>query len=605
MKSCVISLVIREVAFYLRVKLTQETIGVFLQSLVKSTLDVQQVPSLWHSASIKAEELGGCLKNRGFNSILKANAYWGASFFVLLSFQAVAAPELGSSPAATAGKPTSPSESTGSSAVKSSNAKPAAAQSSTRGQAAPVKKATAPRATPSPEIEGKSEATVEKPAAPAVVETAPAPATSMAPEVDINLELLLKSASASNAQIREAQGDVEIAKAQLDRARAAIYPRVEATIIGAPIYEQTGDALNVQSNWGKWGPLVKGGIQAVLPLYTFGQIGSYNKAAEHQVLARQGQTEMKRLEVLGTLKETYYGYQLANDLEKLVDDLSKFLGEAVDQAEEQAKKPKQKGGVKPHDLFRLKTTLDDLKQKKLFASSAKQTAEKAVLWMAAMKGEKVPVPRLSAEPFEKKTLEEYLTIAKANRPELKALSEGQAARHALADAKRAQSYPVIFLGAYFAQAWSPVRTPQKSFFANDPFNRTEGGGGLGVKFDLEFWRHSAESAEERAQAMKLKATEDYAVPGIDLQVKKAFYEMEQAVASLEIAERRKTTSKKWFVQSAMGWSIGITPPKELLESLEGDGLARKNYAETIYLHNLALSKLTQAIGQEVTALKYK
>ncbi len=422
---------------------------------------------------------------------------------------------------------------------------------------------------------------------------------------EVTLETLLKSALGKNAQIQEAQGDVEIAKAQLSRARAAILPRIEATVLAAPIFEEKGTPEASTVNWGKWGPMVKGGIQVVQPLYTFGMIGNYNKAAEHQLNARENQTEMKRLEVLGTLKETYYGYLLATDLERLVDDLSKFLGEAVDTAEENAKAPGKKSNVKPHDLFKLKTNLEDLLQKKLLATSSRQTAERALAWMAVSPAEKIPTPRLTPEPYEKKTLEEYLQMAKGTRPEFKALSEGQLARHALADAKRAQSYPVIFFGAFFAQSWSPVRTPQKSIYANDDFNRTMGGAGLGVKFDLEFWRHSAEAAEEEAQAMKLKATETYAVPGIELQVRKAFWELEQAAAGLEMAERRKQLSKKWFVQSAMGWSIGVTPPKDLMEALEGDGMSRKNYLETVYSLNLSLSRLSQAVGKEITHLKYR
>ena len=54
----------------------------------------------------------------------------------------------------------------------------------------------------------------------------------------------------------------------------------------------------------------------------------------------------------------------------------------------------------------------------------------------------------------------------------------------------------------------------------------------------------------------------------------------------------------------MGWSIGITPPKDLLEALEGNGLARKNYIETIYSLNMALGHLSQAVGKEVTEMKY-
>jgi hypothetical protein len=54
----------------------------------------------------------------------------------------------------------------------------------------------------------------------------------------------------------------------------------------------------------------------------------------------------------------------------------------------------------------------------------------------------------------------------------------------------------------------------------------------------------------------------------------------------------------------MGWSIGVTSAKDLLEALEGSGLARRNYIETLYSLNLALAKLSQAIGKEVTEINY-
>ena len=153
-------------------------------------------------------------------------------------------------------------------------------------------------------------------------------------------------------------------------------------------------------------------------------------------------------------------------------------------------------------------------------------------------------------------------------------------------------------------AWTPVRDIQYSAFANNTFNTVQGGAGVGLKFDLEFLRHSAEAQEQYAEASKLKATQSYAAPGIELQVKKAFWELEQAKESLEIAEERRDLAKKWFVSSAMGWSVGITPAKDLMEALEGNGLAKKNYVETIYSLNMALARLSQAVGAEVSNLKY-
>jgi len=426
-----------------------------------------------------------------------------------------------------------------------------------------------------------------------------------APEA-MSLEDVLKSTIATNGQIQESLADVEAARAQLGQAHAAMWPKASATVIAAPIFEEKGNAVSSTSNWNKWGPFVTGGIQIVQPIYTFGQIGSYKKAAEHQIIAKTELASAKRDEMIVTAKEFYYSYQMANEMEALVDDLVSFLEEAVNTAEENQKaKKKGSAAVKPHDIFRLKTALEDLRQKKLYAAQGKQTAARAVSWVSGVPDAKVASKVLKAESFEKKTLEECMAIAKAKRPEFKALSAGQTARLALRDAKRAQSYPVLFVGAFGEAGWSPVREKQNSIFAMDPFNRVQGGAGVGLKFDLEFARHSAEAAEQEAEAMKLKAKESYAVPGIELQVKKAYWEFEQAVAGMEVAERRKALGKKWFVQSAMGWSIGITQAKDLLEALEGNGLAKKNYVETLFALNMALARLSLAVGEELTGLKYR
>jgi outer membrane protein TolC len=423
------------------------------------------------------------------------------------------------------------------------------------------------------------------------------------PAGPLNLETVLKNTLNRSGQIKEAVEDVEIARQQLARANAAMYPQASGVIIGAPIFEERGNAVSSTQNWGKWGPFISGGVQIVQPLLTFGQIGGYQKAADGQMRAKSELAEVKRFEVITQAKEMFYSYQMASELNTLLDDLVSFLDEAIKTAEDAVKK-KKKSPVKPHDVYRLKTASDDLKQKKLYAEQATQTARKAVAWVSG--DTEVIIPKsLKPEPFEKKTLEEYLSMARGNRPEIRALAAGQEARLALADAKRAQSYPTLFVGAALQFAWSPVRDRQQSIFANDPFNRTFGGAGLGLKFDLEFTRHAAEAAEQRAEAMKLKATESYAVPGIELQVKKAFWELEQAVSGLEVAQRRKDLSKKWFVSSAMGWSIGVTPAKDLMEALEGNGLAKRNYVETVFSVNMALARLTQAVGKEVTNLSYR
>lgn len=418
----------------------------------------------------------------------------------------------------------------------------------------------------------------------------------------LSLESLLRNARSRNAQIKEAEADIEIARAQLDRARAAMFPTGKATVLAAPLPEMRGDPQSSTTNWGKWGPLVLGTVELAQPLYTFGQIGSYKRAAEQQIEANTGLAHMKRDEVLFRTKEMYYGYRLASSLDDLVEELIDFLEEASVEAEKQLKNKKSK--IKPKDVYELNTQLETLRQLKLQASAARQTAEKAVSWITATPFDNLPKEKLAPESYEKRTLDDYLALAKSGRPELKALTAGLQARAALRDAKRAQSYPVLFLGGTLGFSWSPVADRQQSIFANDPFNRVLGGVGLGLRFDLEFSRHAAEAAEQEAERIKLKAKQDYAVPGIELEVKKAYYELEQASQGLEVADRRRKLARKWFVSSASGWSIGITPARDLMDALEADGLAKKNYFETVYALNLALANLSRVVGKEITSLQY-
>lgn len=419
----------------------------------------------------------------------------------------------------------------------------------------------------------------------------------------LTLEDLLRSTIQGNAEIEEAKMDTEVALQQLARAKAALWPRASATIIAAPIFGESGNALSSTSDLSKWGPFFTGGIQIVQPLYTFGQVGNYKKAAQHQIAAKQGLAEAKEDEILLRMKEFYYGYLMASELNKLVGSLVDYLTEAVNTAEK-GLKSKKKNGIKPEDVYELKVNLDDLKQKQLLASQSMKTAEKAVKWVSTSQFESLGKRKLKPQKYELQTLEKYIALAKANRPEFRALTDGQKAYKALADAKSSQSYPVLFVGGFASFAWTSVREDQKSVFALDQFNNFQGGGGIGLQFDLEFKRHAAEAAEQRAEAMKLQAKEKWAAPGIELEVKKAYWELEQAIEGLKIAKQRKRTARKWFVSSAMGWSIGITPARKIMDALEGDGKAKQNYIETVYSLNMALANLSKAVGKEITTLKY-
>ena len=183
---------------------------------------------------------------------------------------------------------------------------------------------------------------------------------SMAFSAGQSLEEILRSTIQKNGQIQESLMDVEIARAQLDLAKSALFPKASALLIAAPIFEERGNAISSESNWSKWGPFIKTGVEIIQPIYTFGMISSYRRAAENQIIAREELASAKRGEMVAMAKEFYYGYLMARDLEELVEDLATFLEEAVTSAEDSLK-DKKKSNVKSHDVFKLKTVLEDLR----------------------------------------------------------------------------------------------------------------------------------------------------------------------------------------------------------------------------------------------------
>jgi outer membrane protein TolC len=88
---------------------------------------------------------------------------------------------------------------------------------------------------------------------------------------------ILSAVVANNGQIQEAEADVQIAREQLERARAAMWPKGSARVMAAPIFEERGNAVAVTRDWSKWGPDVSSQAQLIQPLFTFGQIPAVTK----------------------------------------------------------------------------------------------------------------------------------------------------------------------------------------------------------------------------------------------------------------------------------------------------------------------------------------
>nr|HOW16646.1 TolC family protein [bacterium] len=192
----------------------------------------------------------------------------------------------------------------------------------------------------------------------------------------VSLASALKRTLNYNGELIGERKSIDLAQGRIDQARAALFPKTELYIMGAPVFQHTGDALQSQSNWSKWGAFATIRGTMIQPIYTFGVVDEYKNAAKHGYDVETNKVKNKEEDLIYRTKQFYYGLQLANDMVDLVGEANSKMDGAVKKAEELLEKNK----IKREDLYALKTFYSQIKIKSDEALRGKYLAEKALVW---------------------------------------------------------------------------------------------------------------------------------------------------------------------------------------------------------------------------------
>ena len=130
----------------------------------------------------------------------------------------------------------------------------------------------------------------------------------------------------------------------------------------------------------------------------------------------------------------------------------------------------------------------------------------------------------------------------------------------------------------------------------DEYNHFWGGVALGLKWKVDFGITSAKAAAERAQYNRLLSTREFAARNIPLQVRKAYFEFEEAGKSIDSTRLAYTNAKRWSVAAISNFDFGIGPAKEIFDGLQEYARMRAAYFQSIYNYNMALANLAYAVG---------
>jgi outer membrane protein len=420
-------------------------------------------------------------------------------------------------------------------------------------------------------------------------------ATAFAAPIRIDLSQAIARAMEFNGEIAAERATVLQAEADLDRVGGEFGPKIEILAGVGPNFRASGDAVSGSEDKGTWGRTLVGAFSVAQPLYSFGRKSNYRQAAVLGKQVKIAGVKVKEQDVRLQVKEAYYGYLAAKSLYDYIQE-----GRADLEKAKAGKTPSKKEQLRM-DVFmsQIDSKEAELKKNILLAQEALQVR------LGALENE-IVLPKedwIDASERKLNALEYYLNLAQGERGEFQQLRQGILAKRRLAAAEYGAFFPVLAVLAKYDFADTNVRNTQTSPYAYDPYNRDAWTLGLGLKWDLQWGLPQAKAAKLSAEAEELEAKQSFAERGILLEVKRAFWDLEEANTRLNATTAANRASKKLLSQELMAYGSGLGGKVEdIATAYAARAEAVKGYYEAIYQQHLAWARLSHAVGQEVDPL---
>jgi outer membrane protein TolC len=408
-----------------------------------------------------------------------------------------------------------------------------------------------------------------------------------------------------NPQVAAARALEAQAEARRAQVQAARFPTVTVTLgVGPSLEAELVPGSAVQSTENAYGDVGFGDLSIVLggqlevlqPLYTFGKIDDRQRASEHEIRARQAQTDVTRAELCASVARIYEGWLFARDALRFFRETEPWLQGTIEDTERGIA---ANTGVREQDLLRLQVAVGALQLGMNQAVAGENQARAGlVAYLGLAQGAQLEPKEASLELLPNKAQSSMALIALAlkGRPELAALSEGSAAYEALADAERAGNLPDFFALAFASGAYTPGRDLVETRYVQDPLNGFYPGLVVGARWQITGPMATRRSEESHARAVELDQTRRWAVSGLPAEVVRAFEDVERARRDAEQAQKALGPAKQWLVRASADFSIGLGDTREVSDAAQGYVQMRLASFDAKYRHNVALAELARATG---------
>jgi len=426
--------------------------------------------------------------------------------------------------------------------------------------------------------------------------------------VYIDLPLAVLRALETSPEILASASTVDHALARSRLAKSGRFmPEASATTAHAPVpgvsnpNSRPTDELfldpDVRSDWTNWGLFNQLSIEVVQPLYTWGQIGSLIRAAEHGVEVEEAAQETTENEVAFRTADLYYKLLLGEALVRFAEEAV----QVVDSARGEAERLLDEGyeDIWDADLFRVQIAEQEILAELVRVREGREKARAALIRQLMLPDGTLLEPSdLVLEPadFTLDSLETYLMRAFDNRPELRRVSSGFSALDALVRVARSDFYPKLYLAGQFSVRGAPGRYQQAGPYHSDPLQGGGFAGGVGFRMNLNLLQTKAkvEQAEAKREASRYQ---------LEAAQQLVLFEVEEAYRSVVVAQEAMRAqheavriSREWLQTEQINFDLEIVRVENLIEAVGRNLELKAKGFQATYAFNRAVLRLLWTTG---------
>ena len=407
----------------------------------------------------------------------------------------------------------------------------------------------------------------------------------------------------ARAQLREARGakgwmfDLNSFVGLAPTVRGGLFESIETQPDGSQrkVLSVTPDAFQV-NGLSPWYYL---DLKIIKPLYTFGKVEHYSKAAAGNIQIKRGDVQLARGQTVLDVTRAYNGFLAARDTRLLFEDVLGRLEGAISLVSGWLKR--DEGGATQSDLYALQTG-EALAQRYLAeARGYEDTAMAGLRMLVGTEPEEelqVADKRLEPVPLPEGSLESLKAKALVQRPEMLQVEAGLEARRELMLAKRSASMPDIYTGVLGSLSYAPLRdnaATESAIF--DPFYSAGMTPVLGLKWEWAGGRQSAQEAQAKAELDATLEMKAQARLGIPYQVAEEYHAVHAHHEMVQRLYEGSRAGRRWMISSYSDFEAGVERADKVVSAFLGYIQAYSDYLKVVNDYNLHVARLGVVTGE--------